>query len=126
MHSKTPGTALSVRTLLRPHYRQLALAVLVVIGGSIADLLQPWPLKVIIDAVVKGKDVQGWTHDVIFWFAGDDKLAILRFAALAALVVALFGALCSYAEKSLTMTVGQSVLHELRRSLYRHIQRLSL
>jgi subfamily B ATP-binding cassette protein MsbA len=122
----TRPKALSVGSLLRPHYGQLALAVLVVIGGSIADLLQPWPLKVIIDAVVKGKEVQGLSHDVIYWVAGDDKLAILRFAALAALGVAAFGALCSYAEKSLTMTIGQSVLHELRRSLYRHIQRLSL
>jgi len=118
--------ALSVPTLLRPHYKDLALAVLVVIGGSIADLLQPWPLKIVIDTVVKGKAIQGWSSRLVYWVAGDDRLEILRFAALAALGVAAFGALCSYAVKSLTTTIGQKVLHELRRTLYRQIQRLSL
>ena len=33
---------------------------------------------------------------------------------------------CSYAEKSLTTTIGQKVLHEMRRTLYAQIQRLSL
>jgi subfamily B ATP-binding cassette protein MsbA len=36
------------------------------------------------------------------------------------------GASCSYAEKSLTTTIGQKVLHEMRRTLYAQIQRLSL
>ena len=36
------------------------------------------------------------------------------------------GALCSYAEKYLTTSVGQWVMHDLRRTLYSHIQRLSL
>ena len=118
--------ALSVRTLLRPHYKDLTLAVLVVIGGSIADLLQPWPLKIVIDTVVKGKAIQGWSSQLVYWVAGDNRLEILRFAALAALGIAAFGAFCSYAEKSLTTTIGQKVLHELRRTLYRQIQRLSL
>ena len=55
-----------------------------------------------------------------------DPLAILRFAALAVLAIAALGAFCSYAEKSLTTSVGQKVLHELRRTLYAQIQRLSL
>ena len=36
------------------------------------------------------------------------------------------GALCSYTEKYLTTSVGQWVMHDLRRTLYSHIQRLSL
>src|SRR5258708_28622339 len=124
--ASTRPKILTVRALLRPHFKDLGLAVLVVIGGSIADLLQPWPLKIVIDTVVKGKAIQGWSSELVQAIAGDDRLAILRFAALAALGVAAFGALCSYAEKSLTMTIGQKVLHELRRTVYRQIQRLSL
>ena len=124
--ASTRPKILTVRGLLRPHFKDLGLAVLVVIGGSIADLLQPWPLKIVIDTVVKGKAIQGWSSELVQAIAGDDRLAILRFAALAALGVAAFGALCSYAEKSLTMTIGQKVLHELRRTVYRQIQRLSL
>src|SRR6202023_2622486 len=36
------------------------------------------------------------------------------------------GAVCSYIEKSITTSVGQWVMHDLRRMLYSHIQRLSL
>src|SRR6202790_2035630 len=48
------------------------------------------------------------------------------FAAAAVLVIAAFGAVCSYAEKRTTTSVGQWVMHDLRRTLYSHIQRLSL
>ncbi len=42
------------------------------------------------------------------------------------LVIAAFGAFCTYAEKLLTTSVGQWVMHDLRQTLYFHIQRLSL
>jgi subfamily B ATP-binding cassette protein MsbA len=117
---------ITIRRLLRPHFKSLALGVLVVAGGSVADLLQPWPLKVIIDTVLKGHAGKGWLNDIVLRFAGDDPLAILRFAALSVLAIAALGASCSYAEKSLTTTIGQRVLHEMRRTLYAQIQRLSL
>jgi len=63
---------------------------------------------------------------VVVGLAGSDPLAILRLAALAVLAIAALGACCSYAEKSLTTTIGQQVLHEMRRTLYAQIQRLSL
>jgi len=126
MPDPDPKSALTIKRLLRPHYKSLALGVLVVAGGSVADLLQPWPLKVVIDTVLKRQPGKGWSDDIVVYFAGADPLSILRFAALAVLLIATLGAFCSYAEKSLTTTVGQKVLHELRRTLYSHIQRLSL
>src|SRR6266850_713926 len=55
-----------------------------------------------------------------------DKFSILNFAVLAVLLIAIFGAISSYFEKYLTTSVGQWVMHDLRRVLYSHIQRLSL
>ena len=122
-----PGqNPLTLKRLLRPHAKSLALGVLVVAGGSIADLLQPWPLKIIIDTVLRGHVGKGWLNDFVRDAAGNDPLDILRFAALAVLGIAALGASCSYAEKSLTTTIGQKVMHELRRTLYAQIQRLSL
>jgi len=63
---------------------------------------------------------------VILRFTGTDKLAIVKFAAVAALFIAVIGAAASYLEKSLTTSAGQWVMHDLRRTLYSHIQRLSL
>jgi ABC-type multidrug transport system fused ATPase/permease subunit len=117
---------LTIKRLLRPHLKALSLGVLVVAGGSVADLLQPWPLKVIIDTVLKARTTKTWLNGVVVGLAGNDPLAILRLAALAVLGIAALGASCSYAEKSLTTTVGQKVLHEMRRTLFAQIQRLSL
>jgi len=44
----------------------------------------------------------------------------------AVLIVAGVGALCAYTERYLTATVGQRVMHDLRQTLYSHIQQLSL
>jgi ATP-binding cassette subfamily B protein len=112
--------------LLRPHSRALFLGLLAVIGEGIADLLEPWPLKIVLDNVLRSRSEHGWLNHLIFDVAGTDRLAVLRFAALAVLGIAVIGALCSYAEKYLTTSVGQWVLHDLRRTLYSHIQRLSL
>jgi ATP-binding cassette subfamily B protein len=55
-----PGqNPLTIKRLLRPHLRALSLGVLVVAGGSVADLLQPWPLKIIIDTVLKARTSKG-------------------------------------------------------------------
>src|SRR5258708_39006818 len=55
----TPMPRLEIRDLLRPHRKALVLGLLAVIGDGLADLLQPWPLKIVIDHVVKGKELGG-------------------------------------------------------------------
>ncbi len=104
------------------------MGLLAVIGEGAADLLQPWPLKIVFDNVLQAgqSHSHGWINRQVVSLMGTDRLAILKFAALAALAIAIVGALCSYAEKYLTTSVGQWVMHDLRRTLYSHVQRLSL
>jgi ATP-binding cassette, subfamily B, bacterial len=119
----------TVSELLKPHSRALALGFAAVIGEGIADLLEPWPLKIVLDNVLRSKPghaVHGWLNEWIAAVAGTNQLSVLRFAAVAVLVIAVFGALCSWAEKSLTTSIGQWVMHDLRRTLYSHMQRLSI
>src|SRR2546426_9554295 len=118
--------SVTIRDLLRPHSKALALAIVAAIGEGIANLLQPWPLKIVLDNVLKSQPAHGWLSRVVLSTAGEDKLAILKFAAAAVLVIAAVDAVCSYAEKSLTTRVGQWVMHDLRQMLYLQIQRLSL
>jgi ATP-binding cassette, subfamily B, bacterial len=119
---------LTISDLLRPHSKALAVGLLAVIGEGAADLLQPWPLKIVFDNVLQAgqSHSHGWINRQVVSLMGTDRLAILKFAALAALAIAIVGALCSYAEKYLTTSVGQWVMHDLRRTLYSHVQRLSL
>jgi subfamily B ATP-binding cassette protein MsbA len=122
-----PLKRLTIRELLRPHRVSLALGLLAVVGEGIAGLLEPWPLKIVLDNVVRQRAMSnGWLNQFILNTFGTDRLSVLAFAAMAALGIAILGSLCGYAEKYLTTSVGQWVMHDLRRSVYFHIQRLSL
>jgi subfamily B ATP-binding cassette protein MsbA len=114
-----------ITDLLYPHWFILSLAFIAVIGESLTDLLEPWPLKIVFDYVLGSKRMPAWLAGIV-GFIGTDKFSILNFAVMAVLLIAVFGALSSYFEKYLTTSVGQWVMHDLRRVLYSHIQRLSL
>jgi subfamily B ATP-binding cassette protein MsbA len=118
---------ITIREILRPHTKALVLGIVAAVGSALANLLEPWPLKVVLDNVLRSKATNnGWLNHLIFSVADSDRLAILRIAALAVMAIALIGAFCSYAEKLLTTSVGQWVMHDLRQTLYFHIQRMSL
>jgi ATP-binding cassette subfamily B protein len=114
--------------LLKPHKRMLSLALLAAIGEAASDIAQPWPLKIVLDNVLHHHSLQGhgWLNHLVVSTAGTEQWAVLRLATLAALIVAVVGAACSYAENSLTTSMGQWVSHDLRLTVYSHVQRLSL
>jgi ATP-binding cassette subfamily B protein len=114
-----------ITDLLYPHWVTLSLAFVAVVGESVTDLLEPWPLKIVFDYVFASKHMPEWLAGAVGWL-GEDKFATLNFAVLAVLAIAALGALSSYFENYLTTTVGQWVMHDLRRVVYQHIQRLSL
>jgi ATP-binding cassette subfamily B protein len=126
MEQPGKGRAWNFVELWRPHSKALALGLLAAIGQSAANLLEPWPLKIVLDSVLKSRPIQGWLNPLVVSIAGTNRLAVVKFAAMAVMAIALLDALCSYAEKYLTTSVGKWVMHDLRRTLYSHIQRLSL
>lgn len=122
----TPTQRLRIWTLLRPHSKTLAVGLLAAIGESAAGLLEPWPLKIVLDNVLRSKPGHGWLNHWILSTVGTNRTAILELAVGALAVLALLDALCSYEESFLMASVGQWVMHDLRRMVYSHIQRLSL
>ncbi len=122
----TKKKKIQITLLLRPHWKTLLVAFIAVIGESITDLLEPWPLKIVLDYVLGSKQMPGWLASVADSFPGQDKLSVLHFAVIAIITIAVAGAVSSYTENYLTMSVGQKVMHDLRGMLYHHIQRLSL
>jgi subfamily B ATP-binding cassette protein MsbA len=117
---------LTIRELLKPHSLSLGLGFLAVLGGSVANLLQPWPLKIVLDEVFKAHAGKTGLPTFVYAFLGTDKLAAVKFACIAVLAIALLDAVSTYAEKYLTTSVGQWVTYDLRRALYAHMQRLSI
>ena len=102
----------------------MTLALVGVAGEAAASLLEPWPIKIVLDYLLQsGRCPAGWCRRGLI---GDGKFAVLNFAVVAVAVIAVVGAVSSYVEKYLTTNVGQWVMHDLRRTLYHHIHRLSL
>lgn len=117
---------LSLIRLIRPHWKELTLAFVAVLGETLSDVLEPWPIKVVVDNILQSKKLPAYLQHFISNTFGHEKLPILNFAIAAVAAIAIVGALCSYVEKYLTTSVSQWVTHDLRRTLYNHIQRLSL
>jgi subfamily B ATP-binding cassette protein MsbA len=115
---------LNLNGLLRPHAALLAVAFAAMLVEGGADLLEPWPLKIIFDYVLGSKRVPSWIATTVL--AGHDKIAILNAAAVAVIAIAIVGAISSYTEKYLSTTVAKRVGYDLRHLLYHHIQRLSM
>src|SRR5829696_1007238 len=123
----TAGTAVvEIIRLLRPHWKVLGVAFVAILAESAADILGPWPLKLIMDDVLGPKPLPPWLAAFVGGAGGSEKLAALHMAVGAVLLIAAVGAVSSYAEKYFTTSTGQRVAHELRLTLYHHIQRLSL
>jgi subfamily B ATP-binding cassette protein MsbA len=50
-----------LRELLKPHSKALAAGLVAAIGEGIANLLEPWPLKLVLDNVLRaGRRTHRW------------------------------------------------------------------
>ncbi len=125
-NTRNGSLSISVGSLLRPHTKLLAVSFIAVIGAGIANLLQPWPLKIVIDIVSGAKPLHGWLKHVIRFDLGQHKTATIEFAAFALVAISILGALCSYVEDQMTSRVAQWMTYDLRSKLFNHIQHLSL
>jgi subfamily B ATP-binding cassette protein MsbA len=114
------------RYIIKPHWKKLSAGLVAVFFIGLTDVLEPWPIKIVLDYVIGTKRMPEWTSVFVDRSFDGNKTAILHFAAAAVVVIAASGALASYFEKNLITRVGQLVMYDLRRDLYHHIQLLSL
>lgn len=121
-----PSEKLRIADLIRPHWKGLTIALIAVLGETLTDVLEPWPIKIVVDNLLQSKELPHWLGGIVLQLFGQNRLAVLNFAVAAVAAIAVFGAVSSYVEKYLTTSVSQWVTHDLRRTLYNHIQRLSL
>jgi subfamily B ATP-binding cassette protein MsbA len=121
-----PARPLRIVNLVRPHWKALTIALVAVLGETLTDILEPWPIKIVVDNILQSKKLPAVLGGVVTGLFGHNTYAIVNFAVAAVAAIAVVGAVSSYFEKYLTTSVSQWVGHDLRRTLYHHIQRLSL
>ena len=110
---------------LRGARGSLMLAALSMLGLTLAELAKPWPLKVIIDNVLLGKPIPPYLSFAAGLFDGGKMLTLTVFS-LGIFLIALLSALFAYLQIYVTSRVGSELVYTLRRSLFSHLQRLSL
>ena len=110
--------------LVRPYRKWL----LIVLGAMLVDtamgLASPWPLKIVLDSVFDAKPMPS----AFAWLSGEHstRLARLNVAVVSTIAIALLQAASAYLDAYYTVSIGQWIAHDLRHSVYAHLQRLSM
>lgn len=94
---------------LYPYRWMVLLAVIILLLGSVAELLLPYLTKVAIDRYIARKEL-----------AGLARLALLYFTVLMVQMSFIF------LQTFLTQKIGQKVMYDLRNQIFAHLQRLPL
>ncbi len=94
---------------LRPYQRSLIIVLAFILVGTVATLLEPYLIALIIDQGVANKD-----YGLVLSIVG--LLVAFRLLAWAAQYLRMFR----------VNTIGQAVLYDMRNQLFTHIQKLSL
>src|SRR6476660_6824764 len=94
---------------LRPYWRSVAAALVTIVVGGTASLVQPYLIKIAIDRYIAARRLTGL-----------DRLALVYLAVLVVAFVA------EYAQTWTMQLTGQRIMFDLRMAIYRHLQRLDL
>ena len=94
---------------LRPYWRHVALALLVLLLGAAVSIIGPWITQLVIDEAIPGEDTQ-----------------LLGMLALGFLGTVLLGFVLEYVEAVVTTWLGQSVMYDLRKEIFEKLQRADL
>ena len=91
----------------------------------VAELLEPWPFKIIFDYILLGRPLPhalAYLQPALAWGKG---VAVL-WISLGIVGLALLQAVGSYLQVFCTSRIGYEIAYSLRRELFTHLQRLSL
>lgn len=120
--SAAAATVWRLRGELAPHRGRLGLALAASLAYTALQMLEPWPLKVVLDHVIGGRPPGPWLQRL--GWAGLDNRALLWGAGAAVLATAVARGLLYQAESLLAARVGQTVVADMRQRVFGHVLRL--
>src|SRR5947208_1556179 len=113
------------RRFVRPYSGVLVVGALLSFLAIALGVAEPWPLKVVVEDVLRGKPGSG---PVIPHFIppAHDPHVLLGVAAAMLVVIVLFEAVVEYFSDAMLQTTCQRIGNDLRESVFAHLQSLSL
>jgi subfamily B ATP-binding cassette protein MsbA len=114
------------RRIVRPYAGPLAVGGALVLLVAATDIAAPWPLKVVVDNVLREQPLHGPIGDLLSSIAGDGREAILAAAVVAFVAIVVVNAISDYLSSYVLDAIGQRVMADLRTAVFTHLQRQSL
>lgn len=108
----------------KTQWRLAALGMVGLLGGTLLRILEPWPLKFVIDRIT-GQSAER-ARVSLAWVEGLDLDTLLMVAALALVLIASIRAAATYVSTVGFALAGNRTLTAVRAALFRHLQNLSL
>ncbi|MFC8720468.1 ABC transporter ATP-binding protein [Kitasatospora sp. NPDC057198] len=106
---KQPAQVRRILGLFRPYAGRLGVVGLLVAASAVVSVVTPFLLRAVLDTAIP----QGRT-------------GLLSLLALGMIAAAVVTSVLNVLQTLISTTVGQRVMHDLRTSVYRHLQRMSL
>lgn len=125
----TSGRESTLRAILLRHFREkrggLVIAFLCMLGVTVAELLKPWPLKLLFDNVLLGQPPSAGFEFLQPLLAKGQMHAVLVLSSFV-VVIALAAAGLAYLQTFITAKISYQFTHRLRSELFSRLQQLSL
>ncbi|HEX7086756.1 MAG TPA: ABC transporter ATP-binding protein [Vicinamibacterales bacterium] len=110
---------------LRPYWPLAACSLLLVLAATGANLLAPWPLKILIDHVLAGQPLPTWLSGLVP-IPESDRAGWMLAAVIGGLAVTLLANTVTVLSNYVNVKLEQWMVLDFRSDLFRHAQRLSM
>lgn len=101
----------------RKHRWRFVAAMLCLVGAIGAELLAPWPLKVVVDHVLLAQPASGWLAAALDMVGGRNVVAV-AIAATVIVMLALVAAVLLFLQTALAARIGHDIVHRVRVALF--------
>ena len=105
---------------MRRYSSRLLGVVAALICSSIIEATKPWPLKIVIDNVLRAQPL------AVKWLPALSPYQLLLGSCAILILLYLFVALINVTSNYVTISIGQRMVNDLRAQLFDHLQRMSL
>ena len=110
---------------LRPYWKLAIVSVALIVLGTLAGLLAPWPLQVLFDNVLADKPLAPLLATFLGPL-GQSRIGLMLLVVVGGVVIALMQHGLTVLDNYVNTKIDQSMILDFRSDLFRHAQRLSL
>src|ERR1700684_3343772 len=85
---ESSGT-LRIVDLVRPHWKALTIALVAVLGETVTDILEPWPIKIVVDNILQSKKLPAVLGGIVSGLFGNNVYAFVNLPVAGAAAIAI-------------------------------------